>query len=45
VVVSFTRGRYYVVVADTAAASDAPPDMALDVARAVDEQLKANPVP
>jgi hypothetical protein len=45
VVVSFTRGPYYVVVADTAAAADAPPDMALDVARAVDEQLKVNPGP
>lgn len=45
VIVSFTRGRYYVVVADTAAAAEAPPDMVLDIARAVDEQLKANPVP
>jgi hypothetical protein len=42
-VVSFTRGRYYVVVTDTAAQFDAPPDMVVAIARAVDEQLKANP--
>ena len=45
VIVSFTRGRYYVVIADTAAVADDPPDMALDVARAVDAQLKAYPQP
>jgi hypothetical protein len=44
-IVSFTRGRYYVVVTDTAAALESPPDMVLDVACAVDEQLKANPAP
>jgi hypothetical protein len=45
IVISFTRGRYYAIVADTAAASDAPADLALDVACAIDVQLKANPVP
>lgn len=45
IIVSYTRGRYYVVIADVGAASDSPPDMALDVARAVDSQLKQSPAP
>ncbi|MGH2588843.1 MAG: hypothetical protein ACRDJE_28295 [Dehalococcoidia bacterium] len=44
--ISFTRGRYYVVIADfPPGGADAPPDTALEIARAVDEALKANPVP
>jgi hypothetical protein len=42
--ISFTRGCYYVVVADfPPGGADAPPDSALAVAQAVDDQLKASP--
>jgi hypothetical protein len=42
--VSFTRGCYYVVVADfPPGGADSPPDSALALARAVDDQLKASP--
>lgn len=42
--VSFTRGCYYVVVADfPPGGADAPPDSALALARAVDDQLKEAP--
>ena len=42
--ISFTRGCYYVVVADfPPGGADAPPDSALALARAVDDQLKAAP--
>ena len=39
IVISFTRGRYYVVIVDQAQM----PDQSLALARAVDEQLKAHP--
>jgi hypothetical protein len=45
-VISFTRGRYYVVVVDAPPGGvGGPPDTALALARAVDDQLKRNPVP
>ena len=39
IVVSFTRGRYYVVITD----QTQQPDQSLALARAVDEKLKAHP--
>jgi hypothetical protein len=43
-VISFTRGCYYVVVADfPPGGADNPPDSALSLAQAVDDQLKAAP--
>jgi hypothetical protein len=43
-VISFTRGCYYVVVADfPPGGADSPPDSALALAQAVDDQLKASP--
>jgi len=45
-IVSFLRGRYYVVIVDAPPAGvGGPPDTALAVARAVDAQLKGNPAP
>ena len=44
-VISFIRGRYYVVIAEPAASPEAPPDDLLALARAVDTELKTRPLP
>ena len=44
-VISFVRGRYYVVIAEPAASPEAPPDDLLALARAVDTELKTSPLP
>jgi hypothetical protein len=41
----FARGCYVVTMADFAGSPDASPDTALNIARALDAQLKANPNP
>lgn len=44
-VLSFTRGRYYVVLSEPTATPESTPDTLLQLARAIDERLKENPLP
>lgn len=43
--VAWVRGRYFVSLADLGGAVDTPTDLAVTIAKLVDDKLKANPAP